>query len=223
MLCLFLPTSKIDTDRGSLRCARTISIDFPCPLPSPSSAGSRVACATHFYLKEGRKMTIQLHAQSYDISAAGFYFKSADEYTSKAKALRNDYGDPVEEFEIQFIDGDSIDCDLANAIGLNEANFTRFFEIIDEWEEWQKLLVILAVGECGFSFDENTDPDDFDIDIYEVDSLRELAEQFVDDGLFGEVPEQFQYYIDYDKIARNLACDYSETVINGSHLVYRCG
>jgi len=164
----------------------------------------------------------RLFAQPYDISAAGFYFETVEEYTSKANSLRNDYGDPVEEFEIQFIDGDNIDSDLANAIGLNQGNFTRFFEGVDQWEEWQKLLVILAVRECGYSFDNNTDAQDFNIDIYEVGSLRELAEQFVDEGFFGEVPESFQHYIDYDKIARDLACEYSETVVNGSRIIYRC-
>jgi len=51
--------------------------------------------------------------------------------------------------------------------------------------------------------------------------MRELAEQFVDDGLFGEVPEQFQFYIDYDAIARDLAVEYSEVEIAGERLIYR--
>ena len=45
----------------------------------------------------------QLHAQPYDISASGFYFDSLEDYQAKAAKARNDYGDPVEEFEIQFI------------------------------------------------------------------------------------------------------------------------
>ena len=56
-----------------------------------------------------------LFAQPYDISACGFYFETADEFTAKAIAATNDYGDPVEEFEIQFIDGADIDCELARA------------------------------------------------------------------------------------------------------------
>jgi len=165
----------------------------------------------------------QLYAQPYDISATGFYFEAAEDYTKSANALHNDYGDPVEEFEIQFIDGESIDCDLAKAIGLNQANFARYFEIVDEWEEWEKRLVILAVGECGYQFGDDTSPTDFDIDVYDVDSMRELAEQFVEEGLFGEIPENLQFYIDYEAIARDLAVDYSETVIAGSRIIYRCG
>ena len=165
----------------------------------------------------------QLHAQLYDIAATGFYFETAEGYEKSANALRNDYGDHVEEFEIQFIDGESTDCDLAKAIGLNQANFARYFEIIDEWEEWEKQQVILAVGECGYQFDDDTSPSDFDIDIYDVDSMRELAEQFVEEGLFGEIPENLQFYIDYEAIARDLAVDYSETVIAGSRIIFRCG
>ena len=51
--------------------------------------------------------------------------------------------------------------------------------------------------------------------------MRELAEQFVDEGLFGEVPESFQFYIDYDAIARDLAVEYSEIRIAGERLIYR--
>ena len=162
----------------------------------------------------------QLYAQPYDISATGFYFETAEEYKKSVNALRNEYGDPVEEFEIQFIEGEFIDCDLAKAIGLNQANFARFFEIVDEWEKQQ---VILAVGECGYQFDDGTAPDDFDIDVYDVNSMRELAEQFVEEGLFGDIPERLQFYIDYDAIARDLAVEYSEAVIANSRIIYRCG
>ena len=164
----------------------------------------------------------QLFAQPYDISANGFYFETAEGYKKNANALRNEYGDPVEEFEIQFIDGEEIDCDLAKAIGLNQANSAQFFECVDDWDEWQKQQVIITVGECGYAFDANTAPDNFDVEIYEINTMRELAEQFVDDGLFGEVPKPFQFYINYDAIARDLAVDYSEVEIAGKRLIYRC-
>lgn len=52
--------------------------------------------------------------------------------------------------------------------------------------------------------------------------MRELAEQFVDEGLFGDIPENIQSYLDYDAIARDLSMDYSETSICDTNLVYRC-
>jgi len=168
------------------------------------------------------KMT-QFHAQPYDLAATGFYFEDAETYSSKIKTIRNDYGQPVEEFEIQFIDGEHIDCDLAKAWGVNQANILKFMEIVDEWDDDQKTRFILAVVEGGYSFDPDTvDPDDFELDIYHLDTMKALAEQFVDEGLFGEIPEQLQYYIDLDAIARDLSMDYTETEVAGQRLIYRC-
>ncbi|MCV6574664.1 MAG: antirestriction protein ArdA [Cohaesibacter sp.] len=163
-------------------------------------------------------------AQPYDISATGFYFEDSEAYEVKIGPIRNDHGDPVEEFEIQTIDGDLIDIECCNAIGINQVNIIDVMSKLEEWDHYQKINVIIAVGECGYSFDIATDdPNDFDIDIYDVSSLRELAEQFVDEGLFGDIPERLQYYLDYDAIARDLGMEYVETAIAGRNMVYRCG
>ena len=168
-------------------------------------------------------MTV-LHAQPYHLSATGFYFETVEEYAEKASALRNDYGEPVEEFEIQFIDGEAIDAALASALGLHQGDVAAIFAKIDEWDEHQKRAVIIAVGECGYSVSwESCDPDGFDVDLYQVDSLRELAEQFVDEGLFGDIPERIACYLKYDAIARDLGMDYAETTIAGERFVYHCG
>ena len=163
----------------------------------------------------------QLFAQPYDISAAGFFFESIKEYDSKSGKLRNSYGEPVEEFEIQFIDGEDIDCALFRALGVYQGDIGAYFEAVDEWEDHQKIKAILAVGEAGYSFELGKDsPDQFDIQIYEVDSMKELAEQFVEEGLFGEIPESIQFYIDYEAIARDLAMEYAEAVIAGTRFIY---
>ena len=165
----------------------------------------------------------QLHAQPYDISTNGFFFDSEEEYNEKASKNLNSFGFPVEEYEIQFIDGETIDAQLFKALGVNQCNFGKFLEACDSWDDHQKHKVIIATGECGYSFDlESGDPDDFDVDIYEMDSLHQLAEHFVDEGLFGEIPERLQFYLDYDAIARDLGMDYSEIRIDGKNFVYRC-
>lgn len=102
-------------------------------------------------------MKTTLHAQPYDLAAAGFYFESAEEYAEKSAALRNEYGDPVEGFEIQFIDGDDIDCAFAQAVGLFQGNIAAFFTAIEEWEDGQKIRCIIAVGECNSGFNFETD------------------------------------------------------------------
>ena len=49
-----------------------------------------------------------------------------------------------------------------------------------------------------------------DVEIYEETNMNELAEQFVEDGLFGNIPKALINYIDYDAIARDLSMDYTE-------------
>lgn len=165
-----------------------------------------------------------LFAQPYDISASGFYFESMEEYQAKAAKARNDYGQPVEEFEIQFIDGEGIDTELGQAIGLDQGNFGAFLEFCDDLDDDQKIRLIIAYGECGYTFDaESCDPDGFDIDLYELDTMRELAELLVDEGLMGDIPERLMAYFDYDALARDLAVDYSQISVNGRGYVYRCG
>lgn len=166
----------------------------------------------------------QLFAQPYDISANGFYFESLEEFKSNAVIAKNDYGDPVEEFEIQFIDGENIDCDLANAWGINQVNIGPYFDAVENWDDHDKTVFIIAVGEAGYSFDPATvSADEFDIDVYHVETMKELAEQFVDEGLFGDIPDHLTNYIDMDAIAHDLAFDYSETQIAGERLIYRAG
>ena len=165
-------------------------------------------------------MTITLYAQPYDICAAGFYFETAEDYDRRTAANVNEFGDLVEEYEIQFIDGDDLDADLAKAFDLNQANFRRFLEAAEDYSDDEKIAFIIAVDECGCSIDR---ADDADIDIYPDTDMRELAEQFVDEGLFGDIPANLAYYLDYDAIARDLAMDYTETKIAGQRIVYRCG
>jgi antirestriction protein len=165
-----------------------------------------------------------LYAQPYDISATGFYFETAAEYEEKAAKLRNSSGWPVEEFEIQFIDGERIDGQLFEALNVHQGNFGAYLEVLNDWDENQKRKAIIAVGECGYSFTlGQDDPDDLDVDIYEIDTMRDLALQFVDEGLFGDIPDHLQNYIDYDAMARDLAIDYSQTNVAGTRLIYRCG
>lgn len=136
--------------------------------------------------------------------------------------LKSDYGDPVEEFEIQFIDGEDIDCELANAWHLYQSNIAPFFDAVEDWSHSQKTCFIIAVVECGCRFDPATDsPDEFEIEIYEFDCMRDFAAQFVEEEMLGEIPERLQSYIDNDAIARDLAIEYSETVIAGTRLIYR--
>lgn len=164
-----------------------------------------------------------LYAQPYDISANGFYFETLEDYAAKAAKARNDYGDPVEEFEIQFIDGDGLDSELFEALSVHQGNIGKFLAIVEDWTEDDKHKVIVSVREAGYGFDlSKDDPDQFEVEFYPFDTLRELAEHFVDEGLFGEIPKAIANYLDYDAIARDLGMDYGQTTLDGTRYIYRC-
>jgi len=59
--------------------------------------------------------------------------------------------------------------------------------------------------------------DSYEVDIYDysedtsfTDVYELLAYDFVDDGLFGEIPSHLLHYIDYSAIGRDLSMDYTE-------------
>jgi len=67
--------------------------------------------------------------------------------------------------------------------------------------------------------------DSYEVDIYDFRSAKrltsayeQLAEQFVDEGLFGNIPIALQSYIDYEAISRDLRYDYSEYATD---IIYR--
>lgn len=164
-----------------------------------------------------------LYAQPYDIMANGFSFETADQFDTRAAACRNTYGDIVEEFEIQFIDGDILDAHLFDALYVCQATVVPYLEATETWSEDDKLKVILSTADARHSFDLNTDdPENLDIEIHEVDRFEDLAMQFIEEGLFGEVPEPLRNYIDYKAIGRDLRMDYAQTTIGNRSFIYRC-
>lgn len=166
----------------------------------------------------------QFYAQPYDITATGFYFENVDAYRRKARACRNRFGDPDEEFEIQFIDGEAIDAAFVDAIGIHQANLAEVITCLADWDQDDKKRVIIAVGEGGYCWDQvKDDPEAIDSDIFCVSSMRDLAVEFLAEGLFGEIPPNLEHYIDKDAIAQDLAVDYCETEIAGEPVIYRLG
>lgn len=163
----------------------------------------------------------RLYAQPYDISATGFFFESVEEYTRKAARIVNSCGLPVEEYIIEFIDGEDLDAELFAALRVHQGNFPAFLRAVEEWSDDDKIRTIIAVGEAGYSFDLTGEAPDFDVELYEMDSLRDLAYHFVDEGLYGELLPYMKNYLDYEAIARDLRMDYSEITIAGTRYVYR--
>lgn len=164
-----------------------------------------------------------LFAQPFDTSVDGFFFETFAEYKTERSKLYNSFGQLIEEVEIHFIDGDDLDCALFEALSVHQGNINAFLDACEEWDEFGKIKVCIAVGEAGYTIDlHKDDPYHFDIDIYQIESLKDLAYEFVDNGFFGDIPENLKFYLDYKAIARDLSVDYAETEIAGRSFVYRC-
>ena len=148
-------------------------------------------------------MTNIYHAIPYDISATGFYFSTLEEYRDKAASHTNEYGDPVEEYEIQFIDGPSEDAVLFKALGVNQANLSQWFEVFDDMDEHDALKAIYLadhLDECMEDIPSKLD----EVMLFEGRAL-EFVEQYIEDtGLLDQIPENLQFYFDIDAFARDM-------------------
>lgn len=159
-----------------------------------------------------------LYAQPYNMDAQGFYFHSFEQYETKSENLRDRFGNVVEEFEIQFIDGD--DAALFEACGINQSNLATWFDDIEDKDENEKIALYFLTGELGYTLDQAIDKVE-DVIIYEGDA-KEAAEELFDECYAHTIPENLRFYFDMDKFARDLEIggDFNEFEFNGT--TYTC-
>ena len=160
-----------------------------------------------------------LFAQPYNINTTGFFFDTYEDYHQKYTTCFDAFGCPVEEFEIQFIDGDNLDLHLFQAWGVYQNNLEQFFNAVDNLDDHTKIALI-AMAECGYEINENTNTDD--VTIYYCETLKDLAFQFIEEEIFGPIPKALEPYINYDAIARDLGFDYSELNLAGKTIIFHC-
>lgn len=155
---------------------------------------------------------MKLYANPYDISFSGFYFESAEEFEEKVKSMT------CEEFEINFIDSDTIDYKLFEKLGCNQGNLDEIFGLVDELESLDQEQL------TAFEFLLDTcQPKNFDairdllgrIDEVRITSgsLEDYACDLIHDCY--DVPEYLQQYIDYEKFGRDLLIEGSVVKLNG--------
>ena len=75
----------------------------------------------------------ELYANPYNPAAKGFYFISYEEYLSKSSTIVDSLGLPVEEFDIEFIDGDL--PQLFSVCGIDQATLKLWFEEIESMSD----------------------------------------------------------------------------------------
>jgi len=161
---------------------------------NPNTQSQQINCEVH------QSASVEFYAQPYNPDARGFYFSTAEEFESKASQLVDAFGCPVEEFEIQFIDGTSEEADLFRACGVNQANLSEYLELLDEVEDYQ-LPAVFYLCDMGYSMDEAKRKAD-EASIYEGD-LEDAAEELFDDCYLYQIPEHLQAYVDYERFAND--------------------
>ncbi|WP_176322308.1 antirestriction protein ArdA [Burkholderia vietnamiensis] len=133
------------------------------------------------------------HAQPYNLDACGFYFTSLEDYTAKAEANVDRWGAPVEEYELQLVDGTDAEACLFSTLRISQANLDTWFDVVDLDEREQAALAYL-VGDLGYSLADALDKID-DVMLQEG-SIEDVGADMFDELYLHEVPEHLHAYLD---------------------------
>jgi len=136
---------------------------------------------------------LTLHAQPYDTSGIGFYFKSAEDYDKKEAKNRN------EEFEIEFIDGSDLEFAVYKAMEVNQGNLHEFFDAVDSVDEDDLPALQWLTDDYGMDFAEALERVE-EVSVFEG-TAKDYAYEWVEDvGL----PGNSDYYFDYEAFGRDV-------------------
>jgi hypothetical protein len=143
-------------------------------------------------------MTI-LYAQPYNIDACGFNFASVHIFNAKVAKCFDAYGSAVEEFELQYLDGE--DSQLFEACRIHQANLSTWFDDIESLDRQEKAQLFYLVDQGGYDLSDALERYD-DVALFDG-RLIDAATQLFDDCYLSEVPEAVRNYIDYDAFAND--------------------
>ncbi len=159
-----------------------------------------------------------LYAAPYNLSATGFYFKGMNDYQYKAINHLDSYGNLVEEFEIQFIDGD--DAALFEACGIDQSNLNTWFDEVECLLDYEKINLYYLVGCAGYPLSQGLD--NLDEPCITQSNLKDVATELFDECYLHTVPERIRYYIDYDSFARDCETGGDLTEFEYAGTTYTC-
>ena len=124
----------------------------------------------------------------------------------------NDLGDDLEVYCADWEDDDLEICREHSDLEELRETYEKYAEL-DDWER-DIISYLTSVHSCDFN--EAYEKKD-DVIYYDYASFSDLAYDFVEKGLYGEVPDCIKYYLDYEHIGRDLEYDYD--LYNGK--IYR--
>lgn len=167
---------------------------------------------------------VNLYANPYNPSARGFYFKSTKEFDTKYKANL-----PVEEYEIELIDGSDFERLLQKRLSKNGFEIPKFFDLIDKHNDEmtdEKLVALEYLFEyqncnVGEAFDKIDDvmvfegtPEEYAMDIFYDEIDEKLA------NMFGRNNGTGAAYFDFKALARDMRINGEIEEIKFNHKTY---
>lgn len=141
-------------------------------------------------------------AQPYSIEAVGFYFADLADYRAKAANAVDRFGTPVEEFEIEYINGDY--SRLFSAVRVTQASLAAWFDLLDELDgDEDRYLIACHLAEDGHALGDLSSCWD-DYRVYRG-TAADYACELVEDCY--EVPGNLAGYIDYERLGRDMVLE----------------
>lgn len=163
-------------------------------------------------------MTHHYFAQPYNICVPGFAFSNYDDYRAQMAALKDEFGEPVEEVRLEYIDGDSEV--LFNALAVNQATLEQWFDDLERLDGDDLIKAIYLAEYLNANTADILDRLD-EVSIFEGGAETYAAEYIEDCGLLDDMPENLRYYFDTETFARDLVLggDITEVDIMGRSFV----
>ena len=154
---------------------------------------------------------LNLYANPYSCDATGFYFTSMDEFEAEYEKHL-----PVEEYMIEFIDGDDDERRLFDAVKPS-GNPAEFFDALDDLDSEARVVAYEYLRGVGCDHDEALRKVDSVCVFY--GSEEDYAGECVDEGMYGVVPDALKTHIDYASIANDLRCNGDVVPMDGGWLI----
>ena len=161
--------------------------------------------------------TTILHATPYNIDAVGFYFNDLTDYETKAAAHFDNWGNLVEEYEIQLIDCD--DSQLFMACNINQANLDVWFDHVEFLQDHDKVSLFYLVTN---GYDLQSALEKLNEPCIIECNLKDAAAELFDEYYADSIPENLRYYIDYDRFSRDCELGGDMTEFEYNNITYTC-
>lgn len=146
----------------------------------------------------------QYYAQPYNPGAVGFYFSTEAEFEEGMKKLKRK---GIEEFELQFINGDDADADLFNQLKINQMQVGLWFNELQPLSEHEK-AGIYGLHVSGYSdIEEMIEKVKDDNPVIFEGTALEYAREYVDDVGVENMGESKHRYFDYEMFGQAIKND----------------